>query len=204
MPAASKPVALLFAGILAACATPQSGDMAAVSAFAFAPPAGCGMTRTESGGECLFETAEGRTRKINVVQRALRMPPLPSEAEKDPKQFWEAVVLSWEAGGSADVAPGTQIRRAESRIRDRRIGPPGAQACVQFVYDVTIRPADGSALAIDSEGVRCAIYDPAANVLEEFLFEYEETRAPSVPRAPRFAADAERVVRTLRFSAPAG
>lgn len=123
----------------------------------------------------------------------------PSRAvlREDPERFWARAVRDWEARAvSLTVEPGVTVGRAETRAF---APPPGAEACVWFVIGGTLVQ---EGVAGDIQGVRCALYNPAADVVEEFALEFMEFRPLGEQADPGLAADAERVVRTLRFTPP--
>lgn len=201
-----KGFVLALLAVSAASCTAPTGSPAPTRRFTLDLPPGCALQPVAledpaSVSGCIFTSATGRARVISTKQFAVpfdemfdRRPETRLALRLDPKGFWWGAVMGFEALAARGVPPGDLVRDVETRPFPTL---PGSEACAWFVLNVTSegRPSD-------TQGVRCMLYDPGADVAEMFMLEYVESRAPGAPPDPGFAADAERVARTLRFAPP--
>jgi hypothetical protein len=205
-------LALVATAALAAasCTAPQAArEPPAPRAFAVGAPAGCAFAQEADGLRCAFVTADRRTRGIRVVHFAIPVSEMfadpvaaRSALESDRRRFLEVLVLRWET--LAELPQELTVRESQAQLRDPRLVPAGADACVEFSLHSLLALPEGGLIGHDNQGVRCAAYDPSEDVIEHFMLEYEEVRGLDRPQAPGFAADAERVVRSVRLGLPRG
>lgn len=192
---------LLLTALVTACMGP-GGSTAPTRAYTLDLPPDCSLEGPASKRHCTIP-ADGYDRLINVWQAAQPFDQAFDDPQakraalrEDPMGFWATTLRNSEENGRAALQPQFEIRRAEVRAFPP---PPGAEACIWFSIDST-EVASGS--DGESRGIRCALYDPATDVAEEFGIDFIEFPPPGTPPDPALATDAERVARTLRFAPP--
>lgn len=193
-----------FMAVLAtACTAPQAWS-APIRDVTLAVPPGCRLEGARENEHCTFTTPAGRLRTLEVTSGEGpfddfdRPEALRAQMRQDPQRFWPGVVVTWQALHDAEGSPGVRSRRTGARAFPP---PPGAEACLWFTYDAS---GVETGLTGDVQVLRCALYDPASDRVEEFKLAYMEVRTPGMASNPGFAADAERLFRSLRFAPPGG
>jgi hypothetical protein len=195
---------LLAAALAASCAgQPKPGEIERTMLLDHPPD--CVFTPAPSGRGCFFMTSDGRERRIRIDAKGVPFEEnfANPEAERarlaeDPRAFWESAALAMEARSGSLRPADVRIRHQSARVRDHRLDPDGAQACVDYVFDYALVPPPGGEPAeVDNVGVHCVHYNPATDNIGEVIVEYMELRPDGVPPDPDFAADAARVTRSL-------
>lgn len=191
----------LMAVLAAACAAPEAWS-APIRDVTLAVPPGCRLEGARDDRHCAFTTPAGRLRTFQVSSGegpfdAMDRPEaLRAEMRQDPRRFWAGVVMTWQALHDAGGSTGIRARRTDARAFPP---PPGAEACIWFTYNAS---GVESKLTGDIQVLRCALYEPATDEVEELKLSYMEVRTPGMASNPGFAADADRLFRSLRFVPP--
>lgn len=191
---------VLISMLAASCTAPD--PRTGFTRYTIVLPPGCSRERAAAAGgrpsDCMFTTPDGRDRVVRVDQWVPAFKPsAQSPLQADPEGFWALAVRSDEARAASKLEPGSTLRRSGTSAFPP---PPGAKACVWFVYDLTF--GTSSQVASDMQGARCLLYDPATDRVEEFMLSYFEFRRPGTPADPDFEADAKAVARSVRFAPP--
>ncbi|MFO1104887.1 MAG: hypothetical protein U1E34_02205 [Amaricoccus sp.] len=196
-----KPLFLLLAALVGSCMGPD-GSAAPLRAHTLDLPPGCRPEGPAVRRQCTVP-ADGYGRVITVWQNAQRFDQAFDDPQakraalaRDPASFWAATLRTSEENGRAALQPDYAIRHADMRAFPP---PAGAEACIWFEIDATEVATGRNG---ESRGIRCALYDPASDVTEEFGIDFIGFPPLGAPPDPTLAADAERAARSLRFAPP--
>jgi hypothetical protein len=201
-----KRFAAALAAVLAASCSSLYGERPEDARdFTLDLPPGCRFSEMDFSFYCAFRNAAGREQYIKTLEftspfddRFDQPETARAAMRKDPRAFWTGIVEATERNTPLGVAIPIVSTRS------RAFGPPpGAEACLRVAMDA-IDLVGGEPVPVDIQGARCILYDPATDLVEDFVIKHNQWREPGTPPDPGFPAEAGRLLRTLRFAPPGG